>query len=81
MGTREGEEVEEVVIVVVEVEITEEVAAVDLGGEDMEEAAMAEIITMRMTDITTDRVTETGAEVCMTPWSASRGRTTRRTRT
>lgn len=81
MGTREGEEVEEVVIVVVEVEITEEVAAVDLGGEDMEEAAMAEIITMRMTDITTDRVTVTGAEVCMTPWSASRGRTTRRTRT
>ena len=78
MGTREGEEV---VIVVVEVEITEEVAAVDLGGEDMEEAAMAEIITMRMTDITTDRVTVTGAEVCMTPWSASRGRTTRRTRT
>ena len=72
---------EEVVIVVVEVEITEEVAAVDLGGEDMEEAAMAEIITMRMTDITTDRVTVTGAEVCMTPWSASRGRTTRRTRT
>ena len=78
MGTREGEEV---VIVVVEAVITEEVAAVDLGGEDMEEAAMAEIITMRMTDITIDRVTVTGAEVCMTPWSASRGRTTRRTRT
>ena len=80
MGTREWEEVEEVVIVV-EAVITEEEVAVDLGGEDMEEEAMAEIITMRMTDITTDRVTVTGAEVCMTPWSASRGRTTRRTRT
>ena len=67
MGTKEEEEV---VIVVAEVDITEE-----------EEAALVVITATKMMDITTDRVTVTGAEVCMTPWSASRGRTIRRTRT
>ena len=80
METRE-EVVVEVVIVVAEVEIIEEGAVgVDLGGEE-EAEAMVEVITMMMTDILTDKVIVTEAEVCMTPWSASRGPTTRLTRT
>ena len=80
METREEEVVEEV-IVVAEVEIIEEGAVVlDLGGEE-EAEAMVEVITMMMTDILTDKVIVTEAEVCMTPWSASRGPTTRLTRT
>ena len=79
METRE--EVVEEVIVVAEVEIIEEGAVgVDLGGEE-EAEAMVEVITMMMTDILTDKVIVTEAEVCMTPWSASRGPTTRLTRT
>ena len=81
METREEAAVVEEVIVVAEVEITEEGAVVvDLGGEE-EAEAMVEVITMRMTDILTDRVIVTGAEVCLTPWPASRGPTTRLTRT
>ena len=81
METREeAVEVEEV-IVVAEVEIIEEGAVgLDLGGEE-EAEAMVEVITMMMTDILTDKVIVTEAEVCMTPWSASRGPTTRLTRT
>ena len=81
METREeAVEVEEV-IVVAEVEVIEEGAVVlDLGGEE-EVEAMVEVITMMMTDILTDKVIVTEAEVCMTPWSASRGPTTRLTRT
>ena len=79
METRE--EVVEEVIVVAEVEVIEEGAVVlDLGGEE-EVEAMVEVITMMMTDILTDKVIVTEAEVCMTPWSASRGPTTRLTRT
>ena len=83
METREEVVVEvvEEVIVVAEVEIIEEGAVgVDLGGEE-EAEAMVEVITMMMTDILTDKVIVTEAEVCMTPWSASRGPTTRLTRT
>ena len=66
METRE-EVVVEVVIVVAEVEIIEEGAVgVDLGGEE-EAEAMVEVITMMMTDILTDKVIVTEAEVCMTP--------------
>ena len=80
METREeAVVVVEEVIVVAEVEITEEGAVVvDLGGEA---EAMVEVIKMRMTDILADRVIVTGAEVCLTPWPASRGPTTRLTRT
>ena len=83
METREEAVVVEEVIVVAEVEIIEEGAVVlDLGGEEEEEAeATVEVITMMMTDILTDKVIVTEAEVCMTPWSASRGPTTRLTRT
>ena len=81
METREEAVVVEEVIVVAEVEIIEEGAVgVDLGGEE-EAEAMVEVITMMMTDILTDKVIVTEAEVCMTPWSASRGPTTRLTRT
>ena len=80
METREEAVVVEEVIVVAEVEIIEEGAVVlDLEGEEAE--AMVEVITMMMTDILTDKVIVTEAEVCMTPWSASRGPTTRLTRT
>ena len=79
METRE--EVVEEVIVVAEVEIIEEGAVVlDFGGEEEAEVTV-EVITMMMTDILTDKVIVTEAEVCMTPWSASRGPTTRLTRT
>ena len=65
METREEVVVE--VIVVAEVEIIEEGAVgVDLGGEE-EAEAMVEVITMMMTDILTDKVIVTEAEVCMTP--------------
>ena len=64
MGTR-GEEGE--VIVVVEEGIIEE-AEVDMGEEDTEEEeALVEVITMKMTVITTDKVIVTGAEVSTTP--------------
>ena len=54
----------------------------EIGTVEGEEAeAMVEVITMMMTDILTDKVIVTEAEVCMTPWSASRGPTTRLTRT
>ena len=69
METREEVVVEvvEEVIVVAEVEIIEEGAVVlDLGGEE-EAEAMVEVITMMMTDILTDKVIVTEAEVCMTP--------------
>ena len=79
METRE--EVVEEVIVVAEVEIIEEGAVVlDFGGEEEAEVTV-EVITMMMTDILTDKVIVTEAEVCMAPWSASRGPTTRLTRT
>ena len=80
METREEAVVVEEVIVVAEVEIIEEGAVgLDLEGEEAE--ATVEVITMMMTDILTDKVIVTEAEVCMTPWSASRGPTTRLTRT
>ena len=47
----------------------------------VEAEIMVKVIAMRMTDILTDRVIVTGAEVCLTPWPASRGPTTRLTRT
>ena len=80
METREEAVVVEEVIVVAEVEITAGAVVVDLEGEE-EAEAMVEVITMRMTDILTDRVIVTGAEVCLTPWPASRGQTTRLIRT
>ena len=67
METREEAVVVEEVIVVAEVEIIEEGAVgLDLGGEE-EAEAMVEVITMMMTDILTDKVIVTEAEVCMTP--------------